>query len=42
MENMRLILKGLVARDLWDFSEYFQIIYADDPVVLKALEVLQQ
>ena len=39
--NMRQILKGLIARDLWDLSEYFQVIYEDDPVVLKAVEVLQ-
>ena len=42
LQNMRQILKGLVARDLWDYSEYFEIIYADDPVVLKALEVLRK
>lgn len=41
-ENMRLFLKALIARDLWDLSEYFQIIYADDPVVMKAIEVLSQ
>ena len=35
-----LILKGLVARDLWDMSEYFQIIYEEDPVVLQALDLL--
>lgn len=35
-----LILKGLVARDLWDMSEYYQVIYEEDPVVQKALEVL--
>ena len=35
------ILKGLVARDLWDMSEYFQIIYEDDPVVKQALNVLR-
>jgi len=40
LQNMRHVLKGLVARDLWDYSEYFQIIYADDPVVAKAIEVL--
>ena len=34
------IIKGLVARDLWDMSEYFQVIYDDDPVVAKGLEVL--
>ncbi len=38
--NMRLILKGLMARDLWDYSEYFQIIYEDDPVVMKAVEII--
>jgi len=42
LQNMRHVLKGLVARDLWDYSEYFQIIYDDDPVVAKAIEVLSQ
>ena len=41
LQNMRHVLKGLVARDLGDYSEYFQIIYDDDPVVAKAIEVLQ-
>jgi carboxyl-terminal processing protease len=36
------ILKALVARDLWDMSEYFQIIYEDDPVVRQALAVLRK
>ena len=40
-DNMRLVIKGLVARDLWDMSEYFAIIYADDEVVRKAVELLQ-
>ena len=40
--DVSLILKGLIARDLWDMSEYFQIIYADDPLVLRALEVLRK
>lgn len=40
-ENIRRILKGLVARDLWDMSEYFAIIYEDDDVVKKAVELLQ-
>ena len=39
--DVAFILKGLIARDLWDMSEYYQLIYADDPVVLKALEVLR-
>lgn len=35
------ILKALAARDLWDMSEYFAIIYGDDPVVLKAVEMIE-
>ena len=41
IENIRLIVKGLVARDLWDMSEYFAIIYENDEVVKKAVELLQ-
>ncbi len=40
--DVSLILKGLIARDLWDMSEYFQLIYAEDPTVLRALEVLRK
>ena len=36
------MLKALVARDLWDMSEYFQIIYRDNEMVRKAIEVLEQ
>ena len=42
IENIRLIVKGLVARDLWDMSEYFAIIYENDDVVKKAVELLQK
>ena len=42
IENIRLIVKGLVARDLWDMSEYFSIIYENDDVVKKAVELLQK
>ena len=42
IENIRLIVKGLVARDLWDMSEYFAIIYENDDVVKKAVELLSQ
>ena len=38
--ELRRILKALVARDLWDMSEYFAIIYEEDPMVLKAVELL--
>jgi carboxyl-terminal processing protease len=40
-ENMRFIIKALVARDLWDMSEYFALIYENDEVVKKAVELLQ-
>ena len=42
VENMRMILKGLIARDLWDMSEYFSIIYENDEVVKKAVELLEK
>ena len=41
-DNIRFIVKALVARDLWDMSEYFAIIYADDEVVKKAVELLEK
>lgn len=41
ISNIRLTLKGLVARDLWDMSEYFAIIYEKDDIVKKAIELLQ-
>lgn len=34
------ILKGLVARDLWDMSEYYQVAYEDDNVIREALRVI--
>jgi len=37
---LRLQLKALIARDLWDMSEYFSIFNEENPVVLKALEVI--
>ncbi len=41
-EKMELMLKALIARDLWDMSEYFSIVYEEDDVVMKAVELLQQ
>ena len=38
---LKLQLKALVARDLWDMSEYFSIFNEDSDVVKKALELLQ-
>ena len=37
---LKRMLKALTARDLWDLSEYFSIIYEDDPVVQKAVQLL--
>ena len=38
---LKLQLKALVARDLWDMSEYFSIFNEDSDIVSKALELLQ-
>lgn len=38
---LKLQMKALIARDLWDMSEYFSIINEDSEVVKKALEVIQ-
>ena len=35
---LRTQLKALIARDLWDMSEYFQIINIQNPILQKALE----
>ena len=37
---VRRMLKALIARDLWDMSEYFAIVYQDDDMVAKALELI--
>lgn len=42
LPELKQQMKALVARDLWDMSEYFSIIYEDDPAVLKALELLKE
>ncbi|MBN1924775.1 MAG: S41 family peptidase [Prolixibacteraceae bacterium] len=34
-------LKAIIARDLWNSSEYYEIINADDDEILKALEILE-
>ena len=38
---LRLQLKALVARDLWDMSEYFSIFNEQNDIVKRALEVLK-
>ncbi len=39
---LRTQLKALVARDLWDMSEYFQIMNEENHIVKRALEVLEK
>ena len=39
---LRLQLKALVARDLWDMSEYFAIMNEESDIVKKALEVMKR
>ena len=39
-DEMLLVLKGLVATNLWQTSEYFQIINQNDTVIEKALQVI--
>ncbi|MBR6286257.1 MAG: S41 family peptidase [Bacteroidaceae bacterium] len=41
LPTIKLQLKALVARDIWDMSEYFHIINQKDNSIRKALEVLQ-
>jgi len=38
---LRLQLKALIARDLWDMSEYFSVFNERSEIVRKALEVIQ-
>ena len=35
-------LKALIARDLWDMSEYFQVMNTTDRTVQQALKVLDE
>ncbi|HDZ41707.1 MAG TPA: S41 family peptidase [Bacteroidetes bacterium] len=39
-KHIRMVLKGLVARDIWDMSEYYEIVNQDDNVIDKALEII--
>lgn len=39
---LRLQMKSLVARDIWDMSEYFSVFNESSAIVKKALEVIQQ
>jgi carboxyl-terminal processing protease len=39
---LKIQLKALIARDLWDMSEYFSIVNEDSEIVKKALELLSE
>lgn len=39
---LRTLLKALIARDLWDMTEYYRVINTRNPIVQKAVELLQQ
>ena len=41
LPKLSMQLKALVARDLWDMSEYFAIINEDSEIVRKAVEVIK-
>jgi carboxyl-terminal processing protease len=41
LEYLRLQLKALIARDLWDLTEYFRIWNENSDIIKKALEVLE-
>ena len=40
LPQLRAQLKALVARDMWNMSEYFQVINEQNHIVNKALDVL--
>jgi len=37
---LRLQMRALIARNIWDMTEYFTIINETDPVVMKAVELM--
>ena len=37
---LRLQLKALIARDIWDMSEYFSVFNEENAMVKRALEVI--
>lgn len=42
LPQIRRQMKALLARDLWNMSEYFQIINEEDDIVNKALELIKE
>lgn len=40
-ELIALLIKALIARDLWDTTEYFRVVNQVDPTLAKAVDLLQ-
>jgi len=40
-EHIRLLVKAYIARDLWNTSEFYEILNTSEKVVLEALQILQ-
>lgn len=38
--EMKRVMKGLVARDLWDINEYYMVVNEDDNAINRALSIL--
>lgn len=39
--QLKLILKALIARDLWNMEAYYRIVNEEEPIILKALELIE-
>lgn len=39
--QLKRILKALIARDLWDMETYYRIINEEEPIICKALELIE-
>jgi len=40
-KQIKLILKGLIARDIWDMSEFYEVVNKEDSGFKKAVQILQ-
>ena len=38
--ELKRVMKGLVARDLWDMNEYYRVVNEDDYAISRALSIL--
>ncbi len=39
--ELRRVMKGLVARDLWDMNEYYRVINEDDYAIARAVSIIK-